>query len=166
MSNADFEINTRFRELHQACALPDYSNIDSICEGKLAQYFKESVRRIHFHGLDIEMANLTVEQPKIKVLKVEVHHGIHLERSKNKPAKEYNITKGKLFGATQTIYTPKNDQRSFLDNLDNNYKPYVVAATVLIESPMKLYVQNQNFSAVLFGSTDKEMVKNVVRFEA
>lgn len=30
---------------------------------------------------------------------------------------------------------------------------------------MKLYVQNQNFSAVLFGSTDEEMVKNVVRVE-
>jgi len=30
---------------------------------------------------------------------------------------------------------------------------------------MKLYVQNQNFSQVLFGSTDDELVKNVVRFE-
>lgn len=30
---------------------------------------------------------------------------------------------------------------------------------------MKLYVQNQNYSAVLFGSADEEIVKNVVRFE-
>jgi hypothetical protein len=30
---------------------------------------------------------------------------------------------------------------------------------------MKLYVQNQNFSKVLFGSNDKDQVKNVVRFE-
>ena len=53
-----------------------------------------------------------------------------------------------------------------MDHLDTNYRPYVIAATVLIESPMKLHVKNQNHSAVLFGSTDEEHVKNVVRFEA
>jgi len=57
--------------------------LDYILEGKLAAYVKESIKRIHFHGLDIEMANLTVEQPKMKLLKVEVHHGISLDRSKN-----------------------------------------------------------------------------------
>ena len=30
---------------------------------------------------------------------------------------------------------------------------------------MKMYVQNQNYSAILFGSSDEEYVKNVVRFE-
>jgi len=60
---------------------------------------------------------------------------------------------------------PKIDTRHFLDHLNYNYKPYVVSATLLIESPMKLYVQNQNFSSVLFGSTDEELVKNVVRVE-
>ena len=68
-------------------------------------------------------------------------------------------------GAKQTVFVPKNDQRSVFDSLDYNHKPYVVSATVLIESPMKLYVQNQNYSAVLFGSNDEERVKNVVRFE-
>ncbi len=31
---------------------------------------------------------------------------------------------------------------------------------------MKLFVQNQNFSSILFGSDDTEHVKNIVRFEA
>jgi hypothetical protein len=31
---------------------------------------------------------------------------------------------------------------------------------------MKLFVYNQNYSSVLFGSNDEESVKNVVRFEA
>jgi hypothetical protein len=35
----------------------------------------------------------------------------------------------------------------------------------MIESPMKLFVQNQNYSAILFGSNDEELVKNVVRVE-
>jgi hypothetical protein len=60
--------------------MPDYMEIDKLCEGQLAQYVKESVRRIHFHGLDIEMANLTVKQPKIKILKVELTNGLSLER--------------------------------------------------------------------------------------
>jgi len=73
--------------------------LDYILEGKLSAYVKESIKRIHFHGLDIEMANLTVEQPKMKLLKVEVHHGISVDRSKNLPASEYTITKNKLLGA-------------------------------------------------------------------
>jgi len=166
-NNATYEINRLFREFHQACALPDYELISSVCEGKLAQYVNESLRRIHFHGLDVEMANLTVEQPRMKVLKVEVTHGLNRDRASNtRPAQEYNVTKGSLFGAPQTVYVPKNDTRDFLDHLDPNHKPYVVAATLLIESPMKLFVQNQNFSSVLFGSTDEELVKNVVRVEA
>ena len=111
------------------------------------------------------MANLTVDQPKIKVLKVEVSHGINVNRALNKPASEYSISKSSLFGAKQQVYAPKNDTRHFLDNLDSNHKPYVIAATLMIESPMKLYVQNQNFSKVLFGSTDEENVKNIVRVE-
>lgn len=70
-----------------------------------------------------------------------------------------------MFGAKLINYIPKNDTRHFLDHLDYNYKPYVVSATVLIESPMKLFVQNQNFSKILFGSNDEEIVKNVVKFE-
>lgn len=88
------------------------------------------------------MANLTVEQPKMKLLKVEVHHGISVDRSKNLPASEYKITKNSLLGAPQTVYLPKNDTRSMWDHLDSNYKPYVISATVLVESPMKLFVQN------------------------
>lgn len=111
------------------------------------------------------MANLTVNQPRVKVLKAEVSHGLSYIRQNNLPESEYTVTKSKLFGADYKVYTPKNDQRSFLDNLDENHKPYCVAITVLIESPMKLFVQNQNYSAILFGSNDEEIVKNVVRFE-
>lgn len=31
---------------------------------------------------------------------------------------------------------------------------------------MKMFVQNQNYSQILFGSNDQEKVKNVVKFEA
>ena len=37
-NNGNYEINKLFREFHQACALPDYEWLGSLCEGKLAQY--------------------------------------------------------------------------------------------------------------------------------
>lgn len=38
--------------------------------------------------------------------------------------------------------------------------------TCVVETPMKLYVLNQNGSKVIFGSDDDETVKNIVKFEA
>lgn len=146
--------------------MPDYIGLDKVCEPRLAEYVKESVRRIHFHGLGIEMANLTTLQPNMKVLKVEIHHGLKVSRRLNKPESDYTVKNTKMFGAQKKVYIPKPDMRHALDNLDSEYKPYLVAVTCLIESPMKLYVQNQNYSAILFGSTDEEHAKNVVRFEA
>lgn len=96
------------------------------------------MQRIHFHGLDVEMANLTVES-KIKVLKVEIHHGLNVDRSKNNF--KYTTSKSSLFGAPATYYVPtEQDNRTWLDGLDNNRKPYLVAVTAVMESPMKLFV--------------------------
>ena len=60
-SRAEVDFNNLFREFHQYCSVPDDVGINKICEGKLAQAVNQSVTRIHFHGLDVEMANLTVE---------------------------------------------------------------------------------------------------------
>lgn len=108
----------------------------------MADYVKKSIKRIRFHGLAIEMANLTVHQPKMRVLKAELIHGLDRERSKNLPKGEYTEYKSSLFGAPLRTYVPHNDKRSFLDHLDQNHKPYIVAITCLIESPMKMFVQN------------------------
>ena len=64
-SRAVVDFNNLFRDFHQSCAIPDYKGIHRVCEPKLANYVSDSLKRIHFHGLDIEMANLTVEQPSI-----------------------------------------------------------------------------------------------------
>lgn len=146
--------------------MPDPVGISKVCEGKLAEAVNQSVQRIHFHGLDVEMANLTVQQPSIKVLKVEIHHGLKVERSQNGAFGDYTVSKSSVLGAPATYYVPKNDTRTIFENLNSNRKPYVLAVTCLIESPMKMFVQNQNYSQILFGSNDQELVKNVVRFEA
>ena len=162
----DRDFNELFRVFHQACAIPEEEGIDRVCEPRLAKYIKRSVENIRFHGMSIEMANLTVIQPKIEILNVEIHHGLSMDRSENKPENAYNITESTLFGAPLKHYTNINgDDRSVLDFFNSNYKPYLVSVTTLIHSPMKLYVWNQNKSKVLFGSDDSESVKNVVKFE-
>ena len=88
-SRAVVDFNILFREFHQFCAMPDPIGIAKVCEGKLAAAVNQSVQRIHFHGLDVEMANLTVDQPSIKVLKVELHHGLSLQRSENGSESDY-----------------------------------------------------------------------------
>ena len=59
-SGAEVDFNNLFREFHQFCALPEQKGINRICEPRLAEAVNKSVERIHFHGLDVEMANLTV----------------------------------------------------------------------------------------------------------
>ena len=60
-SRAIVDFNNLLRDFHQSCAIPDQDGLNRICEPKLAYVTGESIKRIHFHGLDIELANLTVE---------------------------------------------------------------------------------------------------------
>jgi len=165
-SGAIFDMNLLFREFHQQVSIPHPTNIKKICEGRLAQVVNQSVERIHFHGMDVEMANLTVEQPGFKVLKVEMTHGLKVDRASNGKLEDLNVNKSSILGAPCDYYVPKNDKRDMFDSIELDHKPYLVAVTCLIESPMKLFVYNQNCSKILFGSEDTEHVKNVVRFEA
>lgn len=169
-SRSSLEFNTLFREFHQACAIPDYEGIEKVCEPRLAKYVSDSVQRIHFHGLDVEMANLTVTQPSIRVLKAEVNQNLNVDRTVNlQNITDYDIVQHhNIFGAQyKTFINRENDERSLFDNLKlNDHRPFLVSLTCMIESPMKLYVLNQNHSSVLFGSNDEEKVRNIVRFEA
>lgn len=122
-SRSILELNTLFREFHQACAIPDLKGIKKICEPRLATYVNNSIERIHFHGLDIEMANLTVTQPSIRVLKAEINQGLVVDRSQNlQDITDYDIVKHhNVFGAPYNTYINKeNDQRSLFDSLNIN----------------------------------------------
>lgn len=111
------------------------------------------------------MANLTVHQPSIKILKVEMNHGLSIERSENGNPEDWIQSESSFMQVPMTYYTPAEDKRDWIDGIDTDAKPYSVCVTALIESPMKLFVQNQNFSKILLGSDNGEMAKNVVRFE-
>ena len=106
----------------------------------MASVVGDNLRTIKFHGLDVDMANLTVEQPSIQVLKAEVSENLVVDRSLNLPLDQYDVGSGH-WGKR---YVPKSgDTRSPLDVLEaDSHRPYLVALTCLVESPMKLYVQN------------------------
>lgn len=89
------------------------------------------------------MANLTVEQPSIQVLKAEVSQGLVLDRANNAPLSDYNVSSNhSMFGADWKTYSHKKfDDRHFLDFLEaDTHRPYLVSLTCLVESPMKLFV--------------------------
>jgi len=108
-SNAKYRFSSMFRDFHQACALNKRQGLDFHCERQLANYVHESLKRIHFHGLDVEMANLTNNQPKVQLLKVEIHKGLNVDRASNLSKEEYAISHSKWLGADYKVYTPKND---------------------------------------------------------
>lgn len=116
---------------------------------------RKSLGNIHKHGMDIEMANLRVKSDRINILKVDLTHGLPLNRLERHAISNYDVVKEDLFGAPLTRYHLKGTKpHSLLDNLLTDYRPYTLAVTVAMQSPMKLFVWNQNRSAVIFGNKD------------
>lgn len=62
------------------------------------------------------MANLTVEQPNMKVLKVEINSGLNVERSRNGSLDDYDVTESSILGAPTKYFVPKDDKRDVLDH--------------------------------------------------
>jgi hypothetical protein len=94
------------------------------------------------------MANLTIEQPSIRILKVEVNQNLSVNREQNAQSiKNYNVSNNhSIFGAPWKTFAPVDqtkDKRDAFDALSPDaHRPYLVSLTCLIESPMKLYVLN------------------------
>jgi hypothetical protein len=89
------------------------------------------------------MANLTVK-PILTPIKVEAFNNISVERAANNFDCKV-VSKSSLFGAPLTTYaSAKSDARHAIwDNfLNPDHRPYVVAVTCLVESPMKLFIYN------------------------
>ena len=139
--------------------------METFVESRLQSYLENSIGQISYHGLDLEMANLTVKQPKIEILDVELTHGLPLDAKDRLPREEYDVTEDTFLGAKCTTYSQKNGRKhGILDNLNTEYKPYVLTTTPLIQSPMKLFVWNQNRTAVLFGNQEPDLASNIVKF--
>lgn len=72
-----------------------------------------------------------------------------------------------MLGANLSCFFREHNDTIFDKNfMVSDHKPYLLQMTMLVESPMKLFILNQNHSSVIFGSQDEEVVKNVVKFEA
>lgn len=160
------DFNQLYREFHQACAIPDYVMLKKTCEPSFYKYMENSLHQIHFHGLDVEMANLTINQPKINIVDVSLTHGITLDKTQRGSKDDWSTSEGSLLGAKCTTYTHKSGKKGgLIDNMFQDYKPYNLSVTAQIHSPMKLFVWNQNRSKVIFGSDDSERVSNLIKFE-
>lgn len=169
MKNQGFldDFNQMYREFHQYCAIPDYRGLEYLLEPNLFESVTRSIEEIRMNGLALEMANLVVNQPRIDILKVEIHENLKVDRRLNMGEEDYNISKSRTFGgADHYLYKNKEgDTRHIMDAFEEHNKPYLLSVTTQVESPMKFFVYNQNRSGVLFGSNDNEMAQNLVKFE-
>ena len=60
-----------------------------MCEPRLAEKLSASLKRIHFHGLDVEMDELTADS-KPQLLDVEVHKNLEIDRTLNGSQENWN----------------------------------------------------------------------------
>ena len=93
--------------------------------------------------MDLEMANMRVKSDKIEVLNVQLTHGLPIDRTKRLSLDQYEVKESKLLGANLKTYKVKGEANpGVLENLFTNYKPYNLCVTVMMHSPMKLFVYN------------------------
>ena len=104
--------------------------LEKVCEPHFLEYMKQSLDQIHFNGLDVEMANLTVNQPKINVVNVELTKGIPLDRTARGSKDDWSASESSFLGAKCTKYTHASGKSgNFLDNFFEDYKPYNLCVT-------------------------------------
>jgi hypothetical protein len=89
------------------------------------------------------------------LLDVQVFKDLDIERDANLASKDqyYSVTQSSMFGANLHCFF-KDQIDTIIDKnfMKADHKPYLLQVTMLVESPMKLYILNQNHSKVIFGS--------------
>jgi len=155
-----------YRELHQWFALKDYNGIKYLCEGKLSNKLTNILKEITRNGFDLEMTDISNQQPNLKILEVEAFKNIEIEREKNF---NYNseLREGRLWGFGPQIFfaQPHNKNEDIIDWIQDDYKPYLVSVTVLFNSKMRLLLYNQDRTKILKGEKSEDTGKNIVKFE-
>ena len=155
------DYNNIFRSFLQAIAQDRRDGLELVTEPRLLEYVFSNLRQLRQQGYNIELSDLKILQ-EYSVLRFELFKNIHINRYINKSFDKYSFREiptpiGKCTVATEL-------------GVDNGYftnnKPYILATTMHIRSPMKIQVYNQNLSKKLHGGEKGEVLDYVVRFES
>jgi len=150
-----------FRSFLQAIAQDRKDGMELVTEPRLCDYIYSNVRELRIKGYNLEFQDLKIIQD-YSVLRVEIYKNLHVDRYKNKDLSSYSFS---------DVYTPLGNCRvATLLGEDISYfhndRPYILATTMRVKTPMKLQVFNQNLSKKLHGGENGEVQDYVVRFES
>jgi hypothetical protein len=158
--NLLFEYDTIFREFLQSCARYDNNGLKVNCEPVFNTLMLNSLNGIKQQGYQLEIESLRTKF-EYGLLRVELYKFLNVDRAMNKQFNDYDFTNYKTPLGTLITAKEKNEDNSITKSL----KPFILATTMLIKTPMKIAIFNQNMTRKIYGEPENEIIDYVVRFE-
>jgi hypothetical protein len=154
------DYNSVFRDFLQSCCLFDLEGLKLTCENRLKKYMTTNLNSIINKGFNVELESLKILQ-EYKVLKVELFKNLRINRDENKQLSQYEINVHPTPLGKLVIANEKGNDYSFA----KDSKPFILATTMLVKTPMKVGIFSQNLKRKLYGQPEQENIDYVVRFE-
>jgi hypothetical protein len=155
------EYDTLFRDYLQSCATYDANGLALDCEPTFQTLLQQSLNTLKKKGYQLEIESLSTKMD-YGVLRIELYKNLNIDRSKNSDYSRYSFVK-----SSTPLGTLVNAREIGEDNnsLAKNQKPFILATTMLVRTPMKIAIFNQNLSRKIYGENENEAIDYVVRFE-
>lgn len=155
------DYNSIFRDFMQSCALNNPNGLNLVCEPRLGKYVQANLVSINKLGYNLEIESLKIMQD-YRILRVEIYKNLNLNRDFNREMNKYTFSKLPTpLGPLVIAYESGKDL-----SIVKNPKPFILATTMVVQSPMKMAFFNQNLTKKLHGRPEDEKINYVVRFES
>ena len=156
------DYDTVLREFFQATAQLNSKGLKLNLEPRFLDYFLYHIDPIKNAGYQIDIENLRIKQ-KYKILRLELFKNLKMNRFDNRPYKNYRFDFEKFNPlAPLCVATELGEDKTYF----LNDRPYILAATMLVETPMNVVILNQNRSKKLYAGNEGKDNAYVVRFES
>ena len=157
--NLLLEYDDLFREFMQNCARLDTKGIDLVAEPRLADFMTSKLLKLKSYGFNLEIDTIKIRQ-NYKILRMEIFKNLFNDRKLNGEYANYSFSRVPTGLAPMVVAKEAGKDYS----IALNKKPFILATTMLVKSPMKLCIWNQNQTKE-FKLKEQEVYEYVVRFE-
>ena len=156
--NLLFDYSEVFRDFFQSIAKDDFNYLNLVAEPFFANHIESQLKKIRHQGFHLELENLRTTFD-FAIVDFKLYKNFRINRYKNFEKGDFHEVKSYCNGKFE-LAKWKEDS-SFFDNT----KPFILATTMKVTSPMKLSIFNQNLSLKLYGKETNQNVDYLVRFE-
>lgn len=153
-----FEYNEIIRDFFQSIARDDFHYLNLVCEAYLAQHITNQLEVIRKKGFFIELESIRNKQD-IELVDWKFYKNLRINRFKNYE-KGGDIVLKNYTNKFTVAKIGKEDTSYFENN-----KPFILATTLKVTTPMKLSIFNQNLSLKLYGKPENDNVSYLFNME-